>query len=546
MTQPDGDGRRTAGRALVEVLAANGVRRIFGVPGESYLPVLDALAEPGAPEFIVCRHEGGATMMAEAHAKITGVPGVALVTRGPGSANAFSGLHVARQDSTPLLLLVGQVPRDMLGREAWQEVSDAWFSGVAKWCAHVTDAARLPELLERALLVAQSGRPGPVVLCLPEDMLYDNVEMMEPRAVRPARPAPEGAAMRVMTELLRAAKRPLMLVGGTGWTDDARDRIQAFAERARVPVACAFRRQDRFDNAHPNHVGEAGLGINPALRERIAGADLVLGVGTRLGDIATSHYESLRVPHPRQRLVHVHVDVDQIGAVHRPDVGICAGVAEFAAALDDVTPDAEVADVRSAWLAAAREDYLRWSEPTHLPGSVQLGKIVACLSSMLPEDAVVTNGAGNYTLWVQRFHRYRRLGGQLAPTSGSMGYGLPAAIAAKLACPERTVVCFAGDGCLQMTGQELATAVAYGAAVIVVVVNNASLGSIRMHQERVYGRRFGTDLHNPDFLALATAYGVYARRAEDLDEFVDSFEWARGLGRPALIELRLDAAILKP
>ncbi|MBA4741683.1 MAG: thiamine pyrophosphate-binding protein [Azoarcus sp.] len=538
--------QRSAGRALVEVLAANGVRRIFGVPGESYLPVLEALAEPGAPEFIVCRHEGGATMMAEAHAKITGVPGVALVTRGPGSANAFSGLHVARQDSTPLLLLVGQVPCAMLGREAWQEVSDAWFAGVAKWCAHVTDAARLPELLERALLVAQSGRPGPVVLCLPEDMLYDPVEMWPPRAVRPARPAPDAVAMHAMQVLLRDARRPLMLLGGSGWTDEACARIQSFSEQACIPVACAFRRQDRFDNAHPNYVGEAGLGINPALRDRIRDADLVLAVGTRLGDIATSHYETLRVPHPVQQLVHVHGDADEIGAVYRPDVGICAGGVEFAAALAQPMCDATTHDGRRAWLEAARADYLRWSEPTRLPGPLQLGEIVAWLSSVLPEDAIVTNGAGNYTLWVQRFHRYRRLGGQLAPTSGSMGYGLPAAIAAKLAFPERTVVCFAGDGCLQMTGQELTTAVAYGAAVIVVVVNNASLGSIRMHQERVYGRRFGTDLHNPDFLALATAYGVDARRAEDLDGFVDSFERARGLGRPALIELRLDAAILKP
>lgn len=545
--QAAGCGRSTAGAALVALLAANGVQRIFGVPGESYLPVLDALAEPGAPQFVVCRHEGAATMMAEAHAKITGVPGVALVTRGPGSANAMSGLHVARQDSSPLLVLVGQVPRDMLGREAWQEVSDQWFAGIAKWSAHIDDAARLPEIVERALVVSRSGRPGPVVLSLPEDMLYDPVELEQPlRAVSIAVPAPAPDSIRALGDMLSAARRPVMLVGGSGWTDGARERLQAFAAAAHVPVASAFRRQDRFDNRHPNYIGEAGLGINPALRARISDADLVLAVGTRLGDIATSHYESIRVPHPSQRLVHVHADADEIGAVIRPEVGICAGIQEFTQALKDVPCASNVLDERRSWLEAARADYLRWSEPTRLPGPAQIGDMVAWMSSNLPEDSVVTNGAGNYTLWVQRFHHYRQLGGQLAPTSGSMGYGLPAAIAAKMACPQRTVVCFAGDGCLLMTGQELATASKYGVAVIVVVINNCGYGSIRMHQQRVYGRRFGTDLDNPDFCELAQAYGVDARRANDLDEFIECFERARALDAPSLIEIPLDGAILKP
>lgn len=537
---------QTAGHALVALLAANGVDRIFGVPGESYLPVLDALAEPGAPEFIVCRHEGGAAMMAEAHAKITGTPGVVLVTRGPGSANAMSGLHVARQDSTPLVVLVGQVPVGMRGREAWQEVTDDWFAGIAKWCAHIDDAARLPELVERALSIASSGRPGPVVLCLPEDMLYERISPPGIVPLRAAQPSPSRTAMAALAECLRESRRPVMLVGGVGWTDAARERLQAFAAEQALPVAAAFRRQDRFDNAHPNYIGEAGLGINPALRERIREADLVLAVGTRLGDIATSHYESVSVPHPQQRLVHVHVDADEIGAVHRPDVGICSSPGEFVAALDEVSFDATLPAGRAAWLASARADFDAWSRPTRLPGPLQLGDIVAWLSDHLPEDAVVTNGAGNYTLWVQRFHRYRRLGGQLAPTSGSMGYGLPAAIAAKLACPERMAVCFAGDGCLLMTGQELATAAKYGAAVIVIVVNNASYGSIRMHQERAYGRRFGTDLYNPDFCALAQAYDVDAQRADDLDSFVRCFERARELDEPALIELLIDASILRP
>lgn len=541
------DNRPDGGQAIVELLRRNGVDRVFTVPGESFLPVLDALHDAPDIALVVCRQEGGASMMAEAYAKTTGRPGVCFVTRGPGSANALAGLHVAAQDSTPLLVFVGQVPRTFREREAWQEVDvRALFGSVAKWATDIQDAARLPEYLSRAFSTARSGRQGPVVLGLPEDLLYERIEPIEigPAPISQGYPAPQ--AMARLRELLAQARRPLAIFGGSGWSAKSRVQLQAFAMAQGLPVATAFRRQDRFDNSHPNYAGDAGLGMSPGLAKMIGEADLLIAAGTRLGDITTRHYELVDVPKPRQQLIHIHPDPQEPGRVRVPDLAICAaveGFAEAAARLDPV----DISGERQTWLARARETRETWQQPTELPGPLQLGEIVAWLGRRLPPEAVISNGAGNYTLWVHRFYTYRGWGSQLAPTSGSMGYGLPAAIAAKLAQPSRPAVCFAGDGCFQMTCQELATAVQYGANVIVIVVNNGSYGSIRMHQDKHYpGRRYGTDLVNPDMVALARAYGAGGARVERTEEFAEAFEKALAADRPFLIELVMDPAILRP
>lgn len=540
-TQPDG------GKAIVELLRRNGVDRVFTVPGESFLPVLDALHDAPDIALVVCRQEGGASMMAEAYAKTTGRPGVCFVTRGPGSANALAGLHVAAQDSTPLLVFVGQVPRGFQEREAWQEVDvGALFGSVAKWATDIQDAARLPEYLSRAFSTARSGRQGPVVLGLPEDLLFERLDTIElgPAPINQGYPSP--SAMAQLSQMLNEAQRPLAIFGGSGWDADCRARLQAFAEAHALPVATAFRRQDRFDNSHPNYAGDAGLGMNPELAKLIGEADLLLAVGTRLGDITTRHYELVDVPKARQRLIHIHPDPQEPGRVRVPDLAICAAVSEFAVAAEELQAGPVTAS-RKSWLTRARNIREAWQQPTQSPGPLQLAEIVAWLGQRLPPEAVITNGAGNYTLWVHRFYPFRGLGSQLAPTSGSMGYGLPAAIAAKLAEPSRPAVCFAGDGCFQMTCQELATAMQYGANVIIIVVNNSSYGSIRMHQDKHYpGRRYGTDLVNPDMVALAQAYGAGAARVERTEQFADIFEQAMTAGRPFLIELVTDPSILRP
>ena len=542
------DKRYDGGQAIVELLRRNGVDRVFTVPGESFLPVLDALHDASDIALVVCRQEGGASMMAEAYAKTTGRLGVCFVTRGPGSANALAGLHVASQDSTPLLVFVGQVPRGFQQREAWQEVDvGALFGPVAKWAVDIQDAARLPEYLSRAFTTACSGRQGPVVLGLPEDLLFENVMplALDAAPVNQGYPAP--AAMLQLQQMLSEAQRPLAIFGGSGWNAECRQALQGFAEVQGLPVVTAFRRQDRFDNGHPNYAGDAGLGMNPALAKMIQEADLLIAVGTRLGDITTRHYELVEAPRPHQRLVHVHPDPQEPGRVYWPELAVCASVTNFAEAAAELSPPAVLSTERRAWLTRAQEIRQAWQQPTQLPGPLQLGEIVAWLGNRLPADAVISNGAGNYTLWVHRFYPFRDLGSQLAPTSGSMGYGLPAAIAAKLAQPIRPAVCFAGDGCFQMTCQELATAVQYGANVIIVVVNNGSYGSIRMHQDKHYpGRRYGTDLVNPDMVTLAKAYGAAAARVERTEQFADVFEQALACDRPFLIELMIDPAILRP
>ncbi len=542
------DKRSDGGQAIVELLRRNGVDRVFTVPGESFLPVLDALHDAPDIALVVCRQEGGASMMAEAYAKTTGRPGVCFVTRGPGSANALAGLHVAAQDSTPLLVFVGQVPRGFQQREAWQEVDvGALFGSVAKWAADIQDAGRLPELLSRAFTTARSGRQGPVVLGLPEDLLFETVDPLPlaPAPVNQGYPAP--SAMAQLQQMVHEAQRPLAIFGGSGWSADCRQQLQRFAEAQGLPVATAFRRQDRFDNQHPNYAGDAGLGMNPALATMIREADLLIAVGTRLGDITTRHYELVDAPQPQQRLIHIHPDAQEPGRVYRPDLALCASVANFAEAAAELAAPPIRTDERQTWLTRAREIRQAWQQPTALPGPLQLGEIVAWIGDRLPADAVISNGAGNYTLWVHRFYPFREWGSQLAPTSGSMGYGLPAAIAAKLAEPSRPAVCFAGDGCFQMTCQELATAVQYAANIIMIVVNNGSYGSIRMHQDKHYpGRRYGTDLVNPDMVALARAYGAAAARVERTEQFAEVFEQALASDRPFLIEVMIDPAILRP
>ena len=532
---------RHGGQILADHLAAYGVTRVFSVPGESFLAALDGLYERGIGN-VVCRHEGAAAMMAEATGKLTGRPGVAFVTRGPGATNAAAGVHIARQDSTPMILFVGQIARGHRDREAFQELDyRSTFGGLAKWAAEVDQVERLPEYISRAFHVAVSGRPGPVVLALPEDMLSSFAEVADlPPPVRVVSGVSAGQVAAVLGAL-RGAERPLVVVGGPAWSAQAAADLGAFATAWDVPVAVSFRRQDRLDNDHPCYAGDLGVGMNPRLAARLAAADLVVVLGSRLGDIATGGYEVLDPARP-PRLVHVHADADELGRVYRPEIAICAPapvmVAALAAAVAEPGPWA-------AWRAAARAEYEAWQVPVATPGAVRLEAVVGWLAENLPRDAIVTNGAGNYAAFLHRYYRFRGYGTQLAPTSGSMGYGFPAALAAKIAEPARMVVCMAGDGCFQMTLNEMSTAVQHGAAVIVIVANNGRYGTIRMHQEREYpGRVSGTDLVNPDFAALARAYGGHGEVVEDQAAFPAAFARAVAAGTVAVIELRLDRQML--
>jgi len=539
---------RTGGEILADQLIRHGAQAIFGVPGESYLPLLDALHDRAqALPFHSCRMEAGAANMAEAWGKLTGRPGICAVTRGPGAAHAAVGVHTAFQDSTPMILLVGQVARGMRGREAFQEVDmTAMFAPLAKWATEIDDPARLPEIVARAFVTAQAGRPGPVVLALPEDMLAACASVPDARPARPARSAPAAGDLDSLREMLAAAERPFALVGGSGWTAETRAQIAAFAQRFDLPVGAAFRWQGRFDPAHDSYAGDVGLGINPELARRLREADLILALGPRLGEVTSSGYSLLDIPTPRQRLVHVHPGPEEPGRVFQPDLGIAASMAETAPALAAMTPARPPG--WGAWREAARAAYLAWSAPVPNPGPVQMAEIVTGLNERLPADAIITNGAGNYAGWLHRFFRYRRHDSQLAPTSGAMGYGVPAAIAAKIAAPERTVLGFAGDGCFLMTGEELATAVARRLGVIFVVVNNGLYGTIRMHQELSFpGRPVGTDLVNPDFVALAEAYGAAGARVTETAAFAPALEAALArTDRPSLIEIRLDPEAISP
>ena len=531
----------------MDQLLIHGVDTVYCVPGESYIAALDALRESSDRiRLVTCRQEGGAANMAEAYGKLTGRPGICFVTRGPGATNASIGVHTASQDSTPMILLMGQVARGHRGREGFQEVKvDRMFDGQSKWAAEVSNPARLPELVSRAFHRAVSGRPGPVVLALPEDLLVEPCEIDDADPYRVVQAHPGTDELDAMRALLAAAERPLLLVGGAAWTPETSRDILAFAEANTLPTAAAFRRQDCFDNRHELYVGEVGLAVNPALARRVGEADLLLAVGPRLGEATTSGYTLLDVPRPNQRLVHVHAGAEELGRVYQADVPINSGLPQFAAAARALAP---VGGSRwAAWAESAHADYLRNIEPQPAPGHVNVSEIVAWLRERLPADAIVANGAGNYTVWAHRFYQFRQFRTQLAPTSGAMGYGVPAAVAAKLLHPDRVVVCFSGDGDFLMNGQELATAVQYGAAIVVLLVNNGMYGTIRMHQERQFpGRVYGTDLVNPDFVALARAFGAHGELVERTGEFAPAFERAVESGLPALVECRVDPEAITP
>ena len=548
-SSPSSKASRSGGRILVDALRIHGVDRLFCVPGESYLDVLDALHDTPEIDTIVSKHEGAAANMAEADGKLTGQPGICFVTRGPGATHASIGVHIAFQDSTPMILFIGQVAREHRGREAFQEVDYVqMFGPLAKWVAEIDDIARIPEFVARAFQCATSGRPGPVVLALPEDVLDGSATVGDTEAYRPVASAPSAADAAALADALAAASRPLVIVGGANWSDAARSDFAAFARAWNLPVACAFRRQDLMDNRDAQYAGHLSLGVNPKLAKRIREADLVIAVGTRLGDITTDGYTHLAVPRPAQKLVHIHASADELGRVYQPDLAINAGVANAAAMLKALQPPASVpwAD----WTTAARQDYVAFTAvPAADPAyqGVDMGPVVNMLDSTLEDDAILTNGAGNYSVWLHRFYRYRQGRTQLAPTCGAMGYGFPAAIAAKLRHPDRDVVCFAGDGCFLMYPQELATAMQYGAACVVIVVNNGMYGTIRMHQEKRFpGRISGTAIHNPDFVALAHSFGAYGELVESADAFAAAFDRARASGKPAVLELRTDPRQITP
>ena len=531
---------RTGGQILIDQLVLQGVERVTCVPGESYLAALDALHD-STIDVVVCRAEGGAAMMAEAYGKLTGRPGICFVTRGPGATNASHGVHIAMQDSTPMILFVGQVDTGMREREAFQEIDyKAMFGTLTKWVVEIDRPDRIPELVARAFRIAMQGRPGPVVVSLPENMLTEHAAVTDAPRVEPAKAWPAPADIAKFGAMLTAAKRPIVILGGSAWDADGCAAIVRFAERFDLPVATSFRRASLFPAEHPNYAGDLGIGPDARLRARVAGADLILLVGGRMSEMPSSSYTLFEVPTPQQALVHVHPGAEELGRVYQPRLAIQANPSAFAAALDALRPAAAL--IWSGEAAKAHADYLDWTTtPRQLPGDFQYGQVVAWLRDRLPKDAIVCNGAGNYAGWLHRFHRFHSFAAQLAPTSGSMGYGVPAAVLAKRQYPERVVVAFAGDGCFLMNGQEFATAVQYGAAIIVVVVDNAQYGTIRMHQERDYpGRVVGTQLQNPDFALYAKAFGGHGERVERTEEFAPAFERALASGKPAILHCLLD------
>ena len=539
---------RSGAEVLIDALRINSVERIFCIPGESFLAALDALYDRSEISLVVCRNEGGAAYMAEADGKLTGRPGVCFVTRGPGATNASGGLHVAMQDSTPMILLIGQIARKDLDREAFQEIDyRRMFSEVAKWVAQIDDADRIPEYLNRAFSVATSGRPGPVVLALPEDMLTDLTEARDAKPWQVVKTSPAAADIAQVGDMLATAERPMIIVGGSGWSDITRLQLQEFAETHALPVANSFRCQDFFDNEHGNYIGDLGLGVNPALVSRLQASDCLLVIGARLGEMTTGGFSLIDIPKPTQRLIHVHPGAEELGHIYQPELAINASADHFVAALAAAGFSTGDTTAAAAAVASAHQDYLAWNRSIRIDADVQFSDIIHSVRKHTAEDTIICNGAGNNSGWLHRFFRYRKYKTQLAPTSGTMGYGVPAAIAARLRYPDRCVVAFAGDGDFMMNGQELATAMQYQANIIIVVVNNGIYATIRMHQEREYPHRvIGTDMINPDFVALARAYGAHGELVVKTDDFEAAFERSQAAGKPALIEVRLDPNILTP
>lgn len=535
---------RNGGQLIVDCLLALGASKSFGVPGESYLAVLDALHDTaGKLDFVLCRNEGGAAFMAAAYGKLTGTPGICMVTRGPGATNASIGVHTARQDSAPMLLFVGQVGTGQKGREAFQEVDyRAVFGGLAKWAVEIDDVDRIPEILSRAWKTAMSGRPGPVVIALPEDMLSsltDAPALSGP--VEISDPAPTTEAMARVHDMLASAKRPLILVGGCLWSNETRATLQNFAETSDIPVIAAFRFQDRFDNSSPVYVGEAGVGMPPHARRIITEADTILAINVRFGEMTTDAWTLLKVPEPHQAVIHVNPSDEEIGKIYNPALGIHAGPNTFCAALSPVSGD------WSDWRATARADFKASLVAPPQPSPVDMGVVTAHLQDVLPENAILTNGAGNFAIWNNKFFAYGPEARLLAPQSGAMGYGVPAAVMAKHEHPDRTVVCYAGDGDFQMNCQELATAMQIGAYPIILIVNNGIYGTIRAHQERHYPARVsGTTMASPDFVALAKAYGFHGERVETTDDFEAAFARALASETGAVLDLVTSPEALAP
>jgi acetolactate synthase I/II/III large subunit len=538
--------KRTGGRILVDNLLAQGCDRIFHVPGESFLAVLDALHDTPQIDLVTCRQEGGVGFMACADGAMTGKPGIAFVTRGPGATNASIGVHVAMQDSIPMILFIGDVDRGMRDREGFQEVDfPAMFAPLAKWATRIEDAARIPEYVARAWNVAVSGRPGPVVIALPEDMLCDVVEAVDRYPVAWITQAIGNADSYNVQHALRHAKSPIAIVGGAGWNDCTGKAMAAFAESCNLPVAGAFRRQDSILNASPAWAGNLGYGPNPKLVARIKEADLLLVIGARLGEATTDGYTLITPDHLGQELIHVHPDPNELGRVYRPDVAICADVSSFVNMLHEEEQSQPFPKFDGE---AAHAEWLEWSTPKPREGvALDLGQCVAAMREALPGDTIICNGAGNFSSWWHRYWHYGPQPSQLAPTNGAMGYGVPAATAASLRFPDRKVVALAGDGDFLMNGQELATAVQHGAEMIVLIIDNGGYGTIRMHQEREYPARLsGTALRNPDFAALGRAYGCWAETVETTTDFAPAL--ARALEQPGvkLLHLKTDMEYITP
>lgn len=537
---------RTAARVLVDQLRIQGVERAACVPGESYLSVLDALIDSDI-DLLTCRAEGGAAMMAEAYGKLTGRPGICFVTRGPGATNASPGVHIASQDSTPMILFVGQVDRGMRGREAFQELDyPAVFGTMAKWVVEIDRADRIPEIIARAFRVALQGRPGPVVISLPEDMLDDLVTVQDAPPVRPVSAAVTPSDLRALEGLLASAERPLVIVGGSRWSEETCGELVAFAERFDLPVATSFRRAHLFPATHPNYVGDLSIGANPRLVSYVEQSDLVILIGGRMSEIPSASYTLLKAPVPDQTLVHVHPDSEELGRVYQPTLAINTPPKGFLQSVAGLN-----APTAPAWKearAALRAHYIDWSEtPADLPGDFQYGQVMRWLRERAPADTIVCNGAGNFAAWIHRHYRFRQFATQLAPTSGSMGYGVPAGVMAKRQYPDRLVLTLAGDGDFLMNGQEFATAVQYGIPLIVAVIDNGMYGTIRMHQEKTFPARIAaTTLNSPDFAAYARAFGGHGETVRTTDEFAPAFERAVASGLPAIIHCHLDPEALTP
>ena len=538
------DNLRSAAEVLVDQLRIHGVRHVFCVPGESYLAVLDAFHDSDLA-VTVCRQEGGAAIMAEAVGKVTGRPGVCFVTRGPGATNAAHGIHIARQDSSPLVMFVGQVARDTREREAFQELDyRAVFGSMTKWATEIDDPARVPEIVSRAFYTAANGRPGPVVVAIPEDMLVERVAVADAPPFAPVETSPGATEMQKFAELLGGARAPIMLLGGSRWSQDACDRLAHFAEKHALPVCTTFRRGHLFDQTRACYAGDLGIGPNPKLLERVKSSDLVIVIGGRLGELPSQHYTLFDIPRPQVPFVHVHPGAEELGRVYSPQLAINATPTAFTGALETL----KFARAPAGDAKAARADYLAWTDkPTEQPGKVNFGAVMVWLRDNLAPDAILCNGAGNYSAWIHRFFRFRRFGQHVAPASGSMGYGVPAAVAMKRLYPQRQVICVAGDGDFLMNGQEFATAVQYGLPFTTIIFDNGMYGTIRMHQERDYpGRISATDLRNPDFAAYARTFGGFGVSVERTEDFPAAFREAEASGKPAIVRLAIDPESITP